>query len=167
MPPPGVSRLQLERELGAAYAAGLLSANTLARRLDVLFGSRLVDPTHLIGDLSYRRQGRPPVLAHLQALVSRMRGWLAGDSGEPLLLALDWDGARDELSVGRHHSCDVRFENPRVSRRHARLVFRDGVWIAQDLGSTNGTFLNGVKIGRCRILPGDDISFAGERVRVD
>lgn len=166
VPLPGASRLALERTLNAAYADGLLSDQTLSRRLELLFDSALIDPARLVGDLSYRRAGLRTLSARSRAAANRLSRWLRGD-GEPPLLALDWDGGREELSVGRHHSCDVQLANPRVSRRHARLVFRDGVWIVQDLESTNGTSVNGVTIGRCRILPGDEIAFAGERVRID
>ncbi len=166
MPPPGALRLQLEQTLNSAYADGLLSDKTLAQRLDVLFGSALIDPRRLVGDLAYRQAGPNSLTVRSRAVVGRIRRWLRGEA-EPPLLALDWDGGRDALSVGRHHGCDVRLANPRVSRRHARLVFRDGVWIVQDLESTNGTSVNGVAVGRCRLRPGDEVSFGGERVRID
>jgi pSer/pThr/pTyr-binding forkhead associated (FHA) protein len=54
-----------------------------------------------------------------------------------------------------------------VSRRHARLVFRDSCWIVQDLESTNGTAVNGRLVGRCRLAPGDDLAFADAHVRID
>lgn len=166
MPAPGALRLQLERTLNSAYAEGLLSDQTLARRLELLFGSALIDPGRLVGDLAYRRAGLRSIAVRSRVLADRIRRWLRG-VGEPPLLALDWSGARDELSVGRHHSCDVQLSDPRVSRRHARLVFRDGVWVVQDLESTNGTSVNGVAVGRCRVRPGDEVSFGGERLRVD
>jgi FHA domain len=165
---PGASRLQLEQRLNAAYASGLLSEHTLAQRIDLLFASRLIDPAHLVGDLGNRdRRGRA-VAVRLRAAAHLIVGRVLGRMRpEPLLLGLDWEGGGRELSVGRHHSCDIRFTNPRVSRRHARLVFRDGVWIVHDLASTNGTLVNGVTVGRCRIRPGDELAFGGERVRVD
>jgi len=54
-----------------------------------------------------------------------------------------------------------------VSRRHARLVFRDSCWIVQDLESRNGTAVNGKLVGRCRLSPGDDLAFADEHVLID
>ena len=45
--------------------------------------------------------------------------------------------------------------------------FRDGSWILQDLESTNGTLLNGVRVGRCRLRPGDRIRLGTEELRID
>jgi len=84
-----------------------------------------------------------------------------------ILLALDWTGTCDELLIGRHPSCDVVVADDTVSRRHARLTFRDGGWIVQDLDSTNGTRLNGQYVGRCRVRPGDQLSLGRQRLQVD
>ncbi|MGO9822239.1 MAG: FHA domain-containing protein [Solirubrobacteraceae bacterium] len=73
----------------------------------------------------------------------------------PNLLALDWSGATDELLLGRGPGCDILLTDPTVSRRHARLRFRDGNWVLQDLRSTNGTLLNDTVVGRCQLRPGD------------
>ena len=47
-----------------------------------------------------------------------------------------------EMTVGRGSSCDVVIEQDRLSRNHAKLTVADGVLFVEDLGSTNGTFLN-------------------------
>jgi FHA domain len=165
---PGDSRQQLARILNAAYADGLLSENTLLHRLDVLFGSRLIDPRKLVGDLS-RRARRPAPAARLLSMIrTRIHERLHPPPRPPMLLALDWSGAvQQELYVGRSYRCDVRLESSQVSRCHARLVFRDGAWVVQDLESLNGTAVNGKPVGRCRLEPGDDVAFADEHVRVD
>ncbi len=58
--------------------------------------------------------------------------------------------------VGRGASCDVVIGSKDVSRRHARF-FADpsGKWICEDLGSSNGTFVNGRRVASCPVLPGD------------
>jgi pSer/pThr/pTyr-binding forkhead associated (FHA) protein len=62
--------------------------------------------------------------------------------------------------VGRHRRCDVRIASPRVSRRHCCLALdRDGVLI-RDLGSTNGTRINGQRIVEGVLRPGDELSIA-------
>ncbi|MGP0050138.1 MAG: FHA domain-containing protein [Solirubrobacteraceae bacterium] len=71
------------------------------------------------------------------------------------------------MLVGRDDGCDVVLPNVAVSRRHARLLFRDGRWIIQDLDSTNGTAVNGRWVGRCELRPGDDILLGDEHLTVD
>ncbi|MGO9974199.1 MAG: FHA domain-containing protein [Solirubrobacteraceae bacterium] len=83
------------------------------------------------------------------------------------LLALDWSGECQELLLGRDRGCDVVLCDLSVSRRHARLVFRDEKWVVQDLGSTNGTIVNGRRIGRCELRPGDRVRIGLEQLRVD
>lgn len=158
----GASRQRIAHVLGVAYGDGLLSDETFAERLDLLFRARVVDPARLIGDLSTRRAVR--WTTRLSALLRRLNE----HRGERFtLLALDWLGGQRELVVGRHHSCDVRLSDPTVSRRHARLVFRDGSWVIQDLESTNGTAVNGVRIGRCVLRPGDRLSLGDQSLLID
>jgi hypothetical protein len=164
----GASRQRLERALNAAYGDGLLSESTLAHRLDLLFGSRLIDPSGLVGDLTVRSARRcwTGIVDGVVAVAERLRPGGRG-RGAVRLLALDWTGGQDELLIGRHPRCDVVLTGSAVSRHHARLRFRDGIWILQDLGSTNGTTVNNVSVGRCRLRPGDRLVIGGERIRVD
>jgi FHA domain-containing protein/uncharacterized protein DUF1707 len=59
--------------------------------------------------------------------------------------------------VGRGARCDVIVDEPTVSRRHLELRALDGAWLAIDLGSMNGTWLLGRRVGRARVLPGDEL----------
>ena len=166
---PGAYRNRLARTLNAAYAEGLLSERTLAHRLDVLFDGAVIDPARLVGDLTRRVPRRRLRRRLLSALNGRTRPSpaVAGPPERVILLALDWSGTRDELLIGRHPDCDVVVEADTVSRRHARLIFRDGGWIVQDLASTNGTRLNGQPVGRCRLRPGDQLALADQVLQVD
>jgi pSer/pThr/pTyr-binding forkhead associated (FHA) protein len=67
---------------------------------------------------------------------------------------------KSETSFGRHADCDVLLTEGHASRRHAKLLLTpDGAWI-EDLGSANGTFINGSRItGRVRIASGDRLRF--------
>ncbi len=47
-----------------------------------------------------------------------------------------------EYILGRYPTNDIVIPDPYVSRRHARIFFKDGEWYIEDLGSTNGTLVN-------------------------
>jgi hypothetical protein len=167
----GDARQRLSRTLSAAYAEGLMSEHTFSHRLDQLFGSRLVDPVRLVGDLNRRTSRgswRAPIGRALVAIRRRLRPEFPSDVGwRSALLALDWSGPHRELLVGRHPGCDVVVSNCWVSRRHARLIFRDGIWVLQDLGSTNGTRVNGEPVQRCQLRPGDVLVLGAQRLKID
>ena len=63
--------------------------------------------------------------------------------------------------VGRHPGCDRRVNNPHVSRRHCAFRLRDGRAWVQDLGSSNGTRLNGKPLTKASPLAeGDRLDLA-------
>lgn len=70
------------------------------------------------------------------------------------------------VAIGRHPSSDLRFDPERdldVSGRHAELRGRDERWVLHDVGSTNGTFVNGERVAMQRELAdGDVISFGDQ-----
>jgi pSer/pThr/pTyr-binding forkhead associated (FHA) protein len=62
----------------------------------------------------------------------------------------------DELTVGRAAGCQVTLDDTYVSQLHARVFRRDGRFLVEDLGSTNGTYLNRAKVsGPMPMAPGD------------
>jgi pSer/pThr/pTyr-binding forkhead associated (FHA) protein len=69
-------------------------------------------------------------------------------------------GLKDDLVVGRHPECGLQLNEGFPSRRHARLVVVENtVWV-EDLGSRNGTFVNGVRIAeKTRVNAGDRLRF--------
>jgi hypothetical protein len=76
---------------------------------------------------------------------------------------LSWDGRRQELTkrravIGRSKDCDIQVADPNVSRRHAE-VRQEGAehWVV-DLDSTNGTEINGRRLKRAKLRPGDTIT---------
>jgi hypothetical protein len=61
------------------------------------------------------------------------------------------------IRIGRAPECELTLRDTRASRRHARLVARDGVLVLTDLGSTNGTRVNGHRISEVVLGAGDRI----------
>lgn len=65
---------------------------------------------------------------------------------------------RQEATLGRDETAEISIRDPEVSRRHARVVWQSGSYYVEDLGSTNGTFLNGALVVSPQALqPGDTI----------
>jgi predicted component of type VI protein secretion system len=73
---------------------------------------------------------------------------------------------KDMVVVGRKEDCDVRLEHKSVSKMHCVLVKTDGLLLLRDLGSTNGTRVNGTRVRRAALLPNDQLSIAGYKFRV-
>jgi pSer/pThr/pTyr-binding forkhead associated (FHA) protein len=78
-------------------------------------------------------------------------------------IALD----RAMIVVGRHPACDARLESLRVSRHHCCMMVKDGEVVVRDLGSTNGIRINGQRVEMGRLKPGDELSIAHIRYRLD
>jgi pSer/pThr/pTyr-binding forkhead associated (FHA) protein len=68
--------------------------------------------------------------------------------------------------AGRHPGCDARLDSSRVSRRHCCLALGDGGVIVRDLGSTNGTWVNGRRVEEGVLRPGDVLEIAHLRFRL-
>src|SRR5438874_1093181 len=86
----------------------------------------------------------------------------------PGYAARSWSAA-SRLRIGRLPDQEVAIDHPSVSRRHAEVVLDEDGWVVRDLGSSNGTYLNGARLGRHphRVRPGDVIRVGGQELRVD
>lgn len=70
------------------------------------------------------------------------------------------------LVVGRRESSDIVLRFPNVSGRHCELVVVDGYWMVKDLGSSNGTKVNGVRVAEQRLEPGDKVAVANHEFEI-
>lgn len=82
------------------------------------------------------------------------------DGGPPV------DLAKDLTLVGRNDDCDVRLDHKSVSKLHCILVRTEGLVLVRDLGSTNGTRVNGQRVRRAALLPNDNLAIATFRYKV-
>lgn len=73
----------------------------------------------------------------------------------------------DPVTVGRLPDCDIVLSDPNVSRRHAEVRRRGNDFIVVDLGSTNGTRVNGTGVRERRLEDGDEVTFGSTRVRFE
>ncbi len=86
---------------------------------------------------------------------------LPGDPGMPRLSLVS-----SPVRVGRAGDNDLVLADPEVSRHHARLELDGQGWRAIDLGSTNGTWVNGVRLNAATIVAGDEVAFGSIRYTV-
>ncbi|MDR3288523.1 MAG: DUF3662 domain-containing protein [Peptococcaceae bacterium] len=63
----------------------------------------------------------------------------------------------DIVYLGRHSQCEITLSDPEASRRHIKLTREAAGWLLDDLGSTNGAWVNGRRTARQAIVPGDKI----------
>jgi len=100
-------------------------------------------------------------ISRLSVLCIMLAQLIPVDGGEPI------DIKRDVTLVGRKEgACDLMIEQSSVSKLHCLIVKTDGLLFVRDLGSTNGTKVNGQRVTRGALLPGDELAFAAVRFRV-
>lgn len=73
---------------------------------------------------------------------------------------------KPELTIGRSGGCDIALRYPNVSSRHCALSFRNGYWHVQDLGSSNGIKVNGLRCDESFLHPGDELQVAKHRYEI-
>lgn len=154
-------REQVIAELRERFAEGRLSQDTFAGRVDAALRARQrSELSGLVADLPRARR-----------LGATMRGACAGTFRRALDTANRWTrktpaplflpgGPQRRFTIGREPDCDLTLADETVSRWHASLVHDDGSWLLDDLGSTNGTRVNGWRVSApTPVAPGDSVSF--------
>ncbi|MEE8719482.1 MAG: FHA domain-containing protein [Coriobacteriales bacterium] len=86
--------------------------------------------------------------SHGMATLTIVRGPLAGER---------FDLDIPEVTIGRDPSCEVFLNDRTVSRHHAHLTLRDGGAMIEDLGSLNGTWVDGAIVSSCALHDGSSI----------
>jgi DNA-binding NtrC family response regulator len=74
--------------------------------------------------------------------------------------------AQPHIRVGAHRSCDVVLNDPRVSGAHAEIALDVHGYRVRDLGSTNGTFVGGVRLGEACVPAGTVLRLGGSELRL-
>ena len=75
---------------------------------------------------------------------------------------------KDELVIGRRPTCDIRLDFENISGKHCVLKFVRGTWHVRDLGSTNGTTVDGLRISSEHgLLPDNQLGVAGHFFRLE
>lgn len=146
--------------LSTRVAEGRMSHDTFERRVDqVLRAQSQAELTDLVRDL-------PPA----NPVVNRLTGMVASLSSMTARIESAWRAPRlprftlppdvTRVVVGRAPGCDFLLSDLTVSRWHAELRQAGGHWTVSDLGSMNGTRVNGWRLtGPAPVRPGDQIGF--------
>jgi len=75
---------------------------------------------------------------------------------------------KDEILIGRRRSCDICLDFNNISGKHCQLRLINSVWHVRDLGSTNGTSLNGMSVtSEKNVLPDDELAIASHVFTID
>ncbi|MGW0941225.1 FHA domain-containing protein [Streptomyces sp. NPDC002623] len=153
-------------------AVGRLSHDTFIRRMELALAARRSDELAVLtADLPEENRFSRVVLGAVEAVsgftVRLRRAWQA--ERLPKLL-LPHPGTERALRIGRDPASGLRLTHESVSRVHAELSRQGGVWVLRDLGSTNGTTVNGRRvIGAAVVREGDQVAFGrmGFRLSAD
>ncbi|MGW1722045.1 FHA domain-containing protein [Streptomyces sp. NPDC002306] len=170
--PARLSDAERDRALKVLHdgvAMGRLSHDTFIRRMELALAARRSDELAVLtADLATESRFARVVFGTVEAVsgfsVRLRRAWLAEKL--PKLL-LPHPGAGHALRIGRDPASGLRLTHETVSRVHAELSRQGGLWVLRDLGSTNGTTVNGRRvIGAAVVREGDQIGFGSIAFRL-
>ncbi len=142
--------------LGDGYAQGCLGPDTLALRLDAAYRAQSVRELRaLTADLPRRWRD-----ALRERLDRRDR------SADLAVRIAPPPSGPGPWVIGRADGCRMWIDHTSVSRRHAELRRTEGGWEVCDLGSMNGTWVNGWRVDRAKLGPRDVLYLGSVRVRL-
>jgi hypothetical protein len=149
------------RVLRDGVAMGRLSHDTFVHRMELALAARRFDElAALTADLPQENRLSRALFGTVEALsgftVRLRRAWQA----ERLPKLLLPQGTGYPLRIGRDPASGLRLNHETVSRVHAELRHQGGMWVLRDLGSTNGTTVNGRRVvGAAVVREGDQVGF--------
>lgn len=163
-------RDQVVGELRERFAEGRLSQDSFVRRVDAALRAREQrELAGLLADMPARRGLAGALAGALARAAARCTAaarraavrWQAASRAPARLPALMFPaGPGHRFTIGRDSGCDLVVADLTVSRRHARFERAGNSWLLQDLGSMNGTRLNGWLVsGAVPVRAGDQVSF--------
>ncbi len=123
--------------------------------------TRVVAPPHSAEDVPVEEQSGRTMIYSAAGRIAEPLEERAQSRKETALLLVE--GKRlvvgpTGVTLGRSRQCDVVLSDPNVSRQHAEIRPRGGSWVLSDLGSTNGSCINGRRIAGPEVIkPGDEI----------
>ncbi|MEV7413812.1 DUF1707 and FHA domain-containing protein [Streptomyces sp. NPDC089919] len=172
--PARLSDAQRDRALGLlreGAAQGKLSHDTFLRRMELALLARRADElAALTADLDAGPTQKP--------WGTRLFGWVSRVSAVSVGVRHAWQAEKlpklllpqpgpHPLRIGRDPGNGLRLSHDTVSRAHAELSLRDGLWVLRDLGSTNGTTVNGRRVtGAAIVREGDQVGFGSMLFRL-
>ena len=155
-------RYAVVSQLRERYAEGRLTHDTLDHRLEAALQARYQDDLEdVIADLPARRRLSSTAQAYWHRGWSTLAAMMAGGSRPAPARVLPFpSGGQGRFTIGRDAGCDMVLPDPTVSRWHAGLRREASGWMLDDLGSTNGTRLNGWRVRAwVPVRDGDLVSF--------
>lgn len=172
-PLPAVRASDADRERAVEFLReravdGRLSHDSFVWRVDRVLRARSRDElSAVVSDLPPEgpvTRALTSAATSLSTMVTRVRHAWDAPRLSPLTLPHE---PGERVVIGREHDCDLLLTEISVSRHHAELHF-DGVeWWLRDLGSKNGTRVNGMRAHLpVRIRPGDTVSFGQAKFRL-
>jgi FHA domain-containing protein/uncharacterized protein DUF1707 len=143
------------RRLGRDYGRGCLSVDTLAWRVERAYSARSrQDLTPLVADL--------PPGGRLGVLLERVQLWREALRRGPIPCSPP--ATEKPYVLGRHPDCDLVLDDDSVSRRHASITRAGDRWLLVDLGSRNGTQVNGWRVAEAHVFDGDELVLGRTRL---
>ena len=144
-------------QLRHAYGSGALSTDTFEARVAGAFAAREV------GQLGSLVRDCPPERSRFSGL-ERIRRRL-GQALRPEVELAAPPPASGTFAIGRSTECSRVVEDRTVSRVHAQLHWVNGGWVLSDLGSMNGTWVNGWRIHSAWVRDGDRVQLGAVKLR--